>query len=497
MIFVLFQSFLKGYYLIVVTKRKQVASIGAHAIYRVEDTIMISLFSKSVAGPDLPEEERYRRIFHNVDLTSNFYFSHTYDLTRPVQSNMYLPSDLERQRLAEPKPPVLKPDETFLWNHFLLHPFHDTLRPEWLISLTHGFVSQSDINIYGRHIYVTLIARRSRHYAGTRFLKRGCDNAGHCANHVESEQIVHDASEISHRRAFITSYIQMRGSVPVHWEQDHAGMKAKPPISIARADPFASAAAMHFERLFHKFGAPIIAFDLVKKKERRPRESILLNAYTAALGYLNKFLPKESAIQHVSWDMAKSNKSREPVVLRILDQYAQHFLKQQGIFTSRQRLSLVAEADAGLDSGHGVVRVNCVDCLDRTNTAQFMIGLCALRHQLFELGVIADTQASQIPPDSPVNRVLEEMYEDHGDTIALQYGGSQLVNRIQSYRKTRPWTSNSRDILNTVARYYSNSFTDADKQMAINLFLGKYVPLKEDEPLWLQYSDYFLHYPHA
>ena len=26
-------------------------------------------------------------------------------------------------------------------------------------------------------------------------------------------------------------------------------------------------------------------------------------------------------------------------------------------------------------------------------------------------------------------RMLESMYEDHGDTLALQYGGSQLIHR--------------------------------------------------------------------
>lgn len=31
---------------------------------------------------------------------------------------------------------------------------------------------------------------------------------------------------------------------------------------------------------------------------------------------------------------------------------------------------------------HGVVRTNCVDCLDRTNTAQFAMGKCALAFQV-------------------------------------------------------------------------------------------------------------------
>lgn len=36
----------------------------------------------------------------------------------------------------------------------------------------------------------------------------------------------------------------------------------------------------------------------------------------------------------------------------------------------------------------GVVRTNCVDCLDRTNTAQFAIGKAALAYQLWALGVL-------------------------------------------------------------------------------------------------------------
>ena len=40
----------------------------------------------------------------------------------------------------------------------------------------------------------------------------------------------------------------------------------------------------------------------------------------------------------------------------------------------------------------GVVRTNCVDCLDRTNTAQFALGKCALAFQLYALGVVHKPQ---------------------------------------------------------------------------------------------------------
>ena len=55
--------------------------------------------------------------------------------------------------------------------------------------------------------------------------------------------------------------------------------------------------------------------------------------------------------------------------------------------------------------------------------------------------------------------MLEELYEDQGDTLALQYGGSQLVHRIKGYRNVAHWTSSSKDIMQTLSRYYSNAFS--------------------------------------
>lgn len=42
---------------------------------------------------------------------------------------------------------------------------------------------------------------------------------------------------------------------------------------------------------------------------------------------------------------------------------------------------------------------------------------------------------------------------DHGDTLALQYGGSQLVHRIKTYRKTAAWTSQGNDFMQ-VSEYF-------------------------------------------
>jgi len=141
----------------------------------------------------------------------------------------------------------------------------------------------------------------------------------------------------------------------------------------------------------------------------------------------------------------------------------------------------------------GIIRTNCVDCLDRTNTAQFSIGLCALGFQLHALGVL---EVPRLETDTDCVRMLEEMYEDHGDTLALQYGGSALIHRIKTYRKQSPWTSKGNDIMQTMRRYYSNTLSDAEKQNTMNIFLGVFRPCPSQAPIWERdyNSDYYLHH---
>lgn len=84
--------------------------------------------------------------------------------------------------------------------------------------IIHGAYNQRRINDYGKTLNLVLIARRSRHFAGTRYLKRGVSEQGKVANDVEHEQILHDESTSGSSGCF-SSYIQVRGSVPVFWVQ--------------------------------------------------------------------------------------------------------------------------------------------------------------------------------------------------------------------------------------------------------------------------------------
>jgi hypothetical protein len=62
---------------------------------------------------------------------------------------------------------------------------------------------------------------------------------------------------------------------------------------------------------------------------------------------------------------------------------------------------------------NGICRINCVDCLDRTNAAQFVFGKRALGHQLYALGIVDNPNLAF---DSDAVNMLTEMYHDHGDS---------------------------------------------------------------------------------
>lgn len=49
---------------------------------------------------------------------------------------------------------------------------------------------------------------------------------------------------------------------------------------------------------------------------------------------------------------------------------------------------LICPVDSSFQLQRGICRTNCIDCLDRTNAAQFSIGKKAFGHQLHALGVI-------------------------------------------------------------------------------------------------------------
>jgi hypothetical protein len=84
-----------------------------------------------------------------------------------------------------------------------------------------------------------------------------------------------------------------------------------------------------------------------------------------------------------------------------------------------------------------------------------------------------------------------KLYSLMGDAISMQYGGSEAHKNVKNSAARE--NVKHRELLTSIRRYYSNSFTDTAKQDAINIFLGHFVPSEDAPPLWELDSDYYLH----
>ncbi|KAG5107272.1 hypothetical protein JHK84_044179 [Glycine max] len=503
-----FIKFLEPYYMLLITKRRKIGTICGHTIYAITKSEMVPIPHATVRSKMAysKDENRYKKLLCSVDLTKDFFFSYSYNVMLSLQRNLS-DHNTAGQSLYE---------TLFVWNEFLTRGIRNSLQnTSWTIALVYGFFKQIKLFISDNEFNLTIIARRSRHYAGTRYLKRGVNEKGRVANDVETEQIIFTDARDG-RPMQISSVVQIRGSIPLFWSQETSRLNIKPDI-------------IYF--------LPYILFlsFLFKTREKKPRETILRAEFANAVRSLNKNLKGENRLRFLHWDLHRHSRCKATNVLGQLGKVAAYALKLTGIFycpvTSNVRLDgfsqysysenyivtdhcITDQASINKDnvdketeiincyySGDenkdysvkpqmlqsGVLRTNCIDCLDRTNVAQYAYGLAALGYQLQALGF---TETPNIDLDNPLAKELMEVYESMGDTLAFQYGGSAAHNKIFSERRGQ-WkaAAQSQEFIRTLQRYYNNTYLDGDKQKAINLLLGHFQPQQGKPALWELDSD--------
>lgn len=141
-----FIRFTSAYYMLLITKRSQVAMIGGHYIYQVDGTELVSLTVSASSRFKLDrdaEEARFVGILNNLDLSRSFYFSYSYDITRTLQHNIVRERKILRPGSANI--PERRHNSMFVWNHHLLDPASRALRntDDWCLPIIHGFVDQA------------------------------------------------------------------------------------------------------------------------------------------------------------------------------------------------------------------------------------------------------------------------------------------------------------------------------------------------------------------
>ncbi|KAI1150603.1 SacI homology domain-containing protein [Nemania diffusa] len=413
----------------------------------------------------------------------SFYYSTDFDLTnrlqdRPVDSDTF---DIDNF------------DEAFLWNSFMINPlvqFRSRLvaherealdASRILTSAIRGFCLTMTIpqaaaplrdSNSGLPSYLTVISRLSCKRAGTRFNSRGIDDDGHVANFVETETIYWSSSGV------LFSYAQVRGSVPVFWEQSAGLIPGQQKIAITRsADGTQPAFNKHFDHLEQSYGAVHVVNLLSAAK---PGEAELTQLFHYGIQHCPLSRPNQAnssdhaLLRETDYDFHAETKAAGYEVAREIRRYIENSADGFAYYLAEQTDDMVEFANEPKNDvrmvvvlqQEGVFRTNCLDCLDRTNLIQTLISQMAVEAFLSH-------RAEYAASDFWMRH--STLWADNGDALSRIYAGTGALKSSFTRHGKMSLAGAFADARKSATRLYINNFADKARQNTIDMLLGRLV----------------------
>ncbi|XBW38689.1 hypothetical protein QEN19_004277 [Hanseniaspora menglaensis] len=407
----------------------------------------------------------------------SFYFSRNFDLTCSLQ---------RRGMTTEVNQYVFKIDSVekeYMWNSFLMEDFLEyyenisdvsekQMLNKFVTVVIRGFAKTEMSYVANLRISETIISKQSWKRAGTRFLSRGMDDDGNVANFVETEFIMYS-------KEFCYAFVTIRGSVPCFWEQDTALINPKVTVnrSTEATQPVFDS---HFGKVCSKYG-PVNIVNLLSTKSS---EIELTRRYRA----LYKDSKIGNDLEMTEFDFHKETSQDGFAAASRISPKINGFLMESGYYAYDVRdQKLISEQN-------GVFRVNCLDCLDRTNLIQQLISnlvfkLFLLDFKLLDKNLLRKYEidmtlningGNNVNSSSEGNIVSENCFSKHntiwadnGDQISQIYTGTNALKSSFTRKGKMSLAGALSDATKSVSRMYINNFMDKGKQSNIDKLLGK------------------------
>lgn len=394
-----------------------------------------------------------------------------------------------------------------LWNSYMIDPLltfrsrlstHERERLDnsrILTSVIRGFAGTLAIPATGLQIphlasnlpsSLTVISRLSSRRAGTRFNSRGIDDDGNVANFVETETILWSPP------GFTFSYTQVRGSVPIFWEQTPGLIPGQQKIEISRSfEATQHAFDRHFDFLELNYGAVHVVNLLSDMKNS---ELSLSSEFRKHVAKRSDGLQNGSPVSFDHYLLRMTDfdfhaEARGPlgyevssqiyeILKRALDGFGYALIETTGNerksspFPSHNR-----EVPRVILQQEGIFRTNCLDCLDRTNLVQTIISLMALEMYLHQRG-------GDMAPEIRMRH--SSLWADNGDALSKIYAGTGALKSSFTRHGKMSLAGAFADARKSATRLYVNNFADKARQNTIDVLLGRLssqVPVELYDPI--------------
>ncbi|KAL6507508.1 Fimbrin, actin-bundling protein [Orobanche gracilis] len=475
---------LAGSYLLVITERECVGSFLGYPIFKI---ISMKVFPCDHSLRNSPEEQKkmeseFSRLLSVAERTPGLYFSYDVNITlSEVKDINFLGEnlgDVDCQKQRDKHASA----ENFEGCAQRLHDLGEEskLLPLW---------RQADPRfLWNNYMLEVLIDNKLD--PGTRMWRRGADSDGFVANFVETEQIIQ-------LNGYTASFIQVRGSIPLLWDQI-VDLTYKPKFEIVRPEEAPRVVERHFLDLRKKYGN-VLAVDLVNKKHEHGGEGRLCEKFGLAMEpvasddvrYLHfdfhricghvHFERLSELYDQIEDFLIKSRHYKESISTLMIP-YKGEPLRPKALnekmFNHEVKMYLLLnEKGEKVEGQVGVVRTNCIDCLDRTNVTQSMIARKMLEFQLRRLGVFDAEETISTHPN--FDECYKILWANHGDDISIQYSGTPALKGDFVRCGQRTIQGILKDGWNALLRYYLNNFCDGTKQYKILRNLSLLIFLKD------------------
>ena len=474
-------------FVLFVTSSELVGYMKGEAIYIITDVDFCEIPNKNLNKSEYIDEDQIKDIKEGISklLKLGFYYSFGLDLTNSQQNQFKIIYNLKKQKkdnnnnnnqsssnvnltaFEEKIKNIFKNAyKKYFFNYNLYRKFINQVTSEpidytFITPVICGYVGIFDTKIDNKKMKFILISRRSKNYAGTRYNTRGINDDGNVANFCETEQI------LIYEEYILCSFSQLRGSVPIFFEQ--IGITAYTDITRDKSLTI-DAFSRHIKEINHDF--PLIYFiNLLNQK--KSIEAPIIAEFEKQI----KFRKEDNKIRYIFFDMQnecpKDNYSKIDNLMNAISPILELFnffacnLKNNEIYKKQ----------------NGVPRVNCLDCLDRTNVIETRISWKILEKMFHFLKIKEEEILNIFNPNENFflvgNNIFKEKikneWAENGDKISIQYAGT--ASTITTVTKTggHGFRGFFQHGIATVSRLYHGNFEDNFKQECIDILLQKYI----------------------